>query len=104
MWYNVLRDIKFLLIDFMATLTGERKWIRYSFKTRETEDPRPLIFDPRYPWWLSGQNDRFSKIIMWLPENENLYHYYDDATEIERTIHPNIEFNSRFSKPDYFKD
>lgn len=88
----------------MAVLTGERKWVRYRFKTKEVNDPRPLIFNPRYPWWLSGQSDVGCVIIMWLPQGEKLKHYYDDAYDIEESVYDKIEFTSRFSKPDYFLD
>jgi hypothetical protein len=87
-----------------SVLTGKPKWIRYRFKTYETADPRPLSFNPRYPWWLSGTNDRTCTIVMWLPETERLTRYYDDAFDIESTVHESIEFTGRFSKPDYYID
>ena len=74
----------------MTVITGERKWVRYRFKTEEIADPRPLIFNPKYPWWLSGQTDNFSTILMWLPQGEKLKNYYDDAHSIEESVHNKI--------------
>ena len=28
-------------------------WKRYRFYTHAIEDYRPLIFNPKYPWWCS---------------------------------------------------
>lgn len=78
------------------------KWIRYRFQTRSIDDYRPIIFNPKYPWWCSGENDETATIIAWLPKGEKLKKYWDDATNIEFTEHEKIEFTSRFPKPSYF--
>lgn len=80
-------------------------WRRYRFQTHAIDDPRPLIFDPRYPWWVSGYDgfmQDYATIIAWLPAGEPLTTYWDDAYEVEYTEHQAIEFASRFPKPDYF--
>lgn len=77
-------------------------WTRYRFKTLSVTDYRPLVFDPRYPWWCSGENDESATIIAWLPVKEDLLKYWDDAFEIESSVHGKIEFTDRFDKPDYF--
>lgn len=79
-----------------------KKWIRYRFVTKSNDDYRPLIFNPAFPWWCSGFNDRTSTIIAWLPEGEDLRSYWDDADEVTQTEHDKIEFTSRFPKPEYF--
>jgi len=82
----------------------EVKWRRYRFKTNSTDDYRPLIFNPKYPWWCSWEGETSATIIAWLPINENLHHYWNDAFNIEYTEHEAIEFTNRFPKPDYFKN
>ena len=81
-------------------------WKRYRFKTYAVKDNRPLIFNPKFPWWCSGygedNNGEYSIIIAFLPEDVNLAYYWDDAFEIEFTKETEIQFSSRFPKPDYF--
>lgn len=85
-----------------------KKWIRYRFYTKAIDDYRPLIFNPKYPWWCSGftglgiQGEDSSIIIAYLPLGENLLEYWDDAYDIEEEEHEKIIFTGRFPKPDYF--
>jgi len=84
-------------------------WIRYRFKTYSVDDYRPLIFNPKYPWWCSGFATSFEDdageaavIIAYLPKGEPLEKYWDDAFDIDQTEENEITFTSRFAKPDYF--
>lgn len=88
----------------MPPLPGERRWIRYRFKTKSVEDYRPLVFNPKYPWWCSGKavDGSSATIIAYLPVEENLSLYWDDAFDIEKDEKESIEFTSRFPKPKYF--
>lgn len=78
------------------------KWKRYRFETKSTKDYRPLAFNPSYPWWCSGFSDSSATIIAYLPSDENLSKYWDDAFDVEYTEEDQIEFTDRFSKPDYY--
>lgn len=89
----------------------QNKWRRYRFQTFAVEDNRPLIFNPKYPWWCSGYSlggteDKpeveTSVIIAWLPIGEDLLKFWDDAFDVEFTEHPSIEFSDRFQKPSYY--
>lgn len=53
--------------------------IRYKFCTRETEDCRPL---KPCKWFVSGYADWYWVIVCYLPKNENLLDYWDDAFSI----------------------
>jgi len=81
-------------------------WKRYRFKTYAVKDNRPLIFNPKFPWWCSGYGEEGKKevsiIICFLPKDEDLLKYWDDAFDIEFTEEETITFTSRFSKPEYF--
>lgn len=80
-------------------------WKRYRLKTY-ADDNRPLIFNKKYPWWCSGYGEDsiggYSVIIIYLPKDEDLMKYWDDAFDIEFTEEDNIHFSSRFPKPKYF--
>jgi hypothetical protein len=78
------------------------KWKRYRFQTKSVNDYRPLIFNPEYPWWCSGFGEDSATIIAYLPTNEDLFKYWDDAADIEFTEHEEIVFSSRFPMPKYF--
>lgn len=86
---------------------AQNKWRRYRFQTFAVDDYRPLVWDPRYPWWCSGHaltgtvddpQIGTSIIIAWLPIGEDLLKYWDDAFDIEYTDHAAIEFSDRFPK------
>ena len=81
-------------------------WNRHRFKTYSVEDWRPLIFNERYPSWCSGYgedgNGEYAVMIAYLPENEDLLKYWDDAFDIDTEERDEITFTDRFPKPSYF--
>lgn len=77
-------------------------WRRYRFKTKSIKDYRPLIFNPKYPWWCSGEGDDYAVIIAYLPKEENLLNYWDDAYEVDFSEEKEIVFTDRFPQPEYF--
>jgi hypothetical protein len=80
------------------------KWVRYRFYTKSVDDYRPLVFNPKYPWWCSGYagDESYAVIIAYLPKRESLKKYWNDAYEIDKTEEDKISFSDRFPKPDYF--
>jgi hypothetical protein len=84
------------------------KWRRYRLKTKAVDDYRPLVSDPRFPWWCSGHGIdgdceiSDSTIIAWLPFDEPIQKYWDDADQVEFTEHETIVFTDRFPKPEWF--
>jgi hypothetical protein len=82
------------------------KWRRYRFRTNSVEDYRPLVFNPKYPWWCSGFAGDMSSatIVAYLPASEDLKKYWDDAFEIEFTEEDKITFSDRFPKPSYYNE
>lgn len=82
-----------------------RQWFRHTFKTRSVDDCRPVVFNPKYPWWCSGVagDDSYATIVAWLPGfEETVEKYWPDAFDDSFTVHWKIEFSGRFPKPDYF--
>lgn len=77
-------------------------WTKYRFKTKAVGDYRPLVFNPKYPWWCSGFNDESATIIAYLPKGDDLFKYWDDAFDIESEDKEEITFSDRFPKPKYF--
>ncbi len=88
-------------------LAEKKPWVRYWFYTK-SEDYRPIIFNPKYPWWCTGFaiTDDYKTgdaiIVAYLPNGENPFKYWPDAYSIDSEECEKIEFTSRFPKPDYF--
>jgi hypothetical protein len=79
-------------------------WKRYRFKSYSVDDYRPLVFDERYPWWCTGYGDDYVTIVCYLPVDEDLLKYWDDADDVDFEERDEITFTDRFPKPDYFKE
>ena len=79
------------------------KYIRYRFKTWSVDDPRPLIdLAPlKMPWWCSGYGESYAIIICYLPAEEDLKKYWDDAFDIEEDEREEIVYTDRFPKPEW---
>lgn len=80
------------------------KWKRYRFYTKSVEDYRPLVFNPAYPWWCSATGDGFVVIVAYLPSDEPLAQYWDDASDVTYTDEETITFSSRFPRPEYYRE
>jgi hypothetical protein len=79
---------------------------KYRFKTKSVDDYRPLIEmkDIKMPWWCSGEGEDYATIICYLPDNEDLIKYWDDAYEIEEEEVTEIIYSTRFAKPSWLTD
>lgn len=90
----------------MEKTNKKSKWIRYRFYTKSVGDYRPLVFNPKYPWWCTGfggeGDDEFAVIVVYLPEEEDLLKYWDDAYMISSDEEVDITFTDRFQKPDWY--
>lgn len=80
--------------------------IRYRFYTRAIDDCRPLkdLAEINMPWWCTGYGDDYAIIVCYLPEEINLFDYWDDAFDISKTESKEVKYTSRFPKPSYIKD
>ena len=79
--------------------------LRYRFKTKAVEDCRPLIDMAviKMPWWCTGYagDDSYAVIVCYLPEDEDLFKYWDDAYGIEKESVSAIQYSDRFPKPSW---
>lgn len=77
--------------------------VRYRFCTRAIEDFRPLV-DMKpigMPWWCTGTGYGHVTIVCYLPENEPLKKYWDDAFDIYEEHVDEIVYTDRFKKPEW---
>lgn len=86
------------------------EYIRYRFKTKSVDDPRPLkdLKTIGMPYWISGDvidNRTFSivgsVIICYLPKGVDLKEYWDDAFDVDAQERSEITYTDRFPKPDW---
>ena len=81
------------------------KYIRYRFKTKSVDDPRPLIDMSKInmPWWCTGYaaDNTCAIIVCYLPKDpdKSIYFYWDDAFDIEKEEVDKIIYTDRFPKP-----
>lgn len=80
---------------------------RYRFKTKSVDDFRPLIdmAEIQMPWWCTGSamDDSYMIIVCYLPADEDLKKYWDDAFDVEYDECNEIVYTSRFTKPNWIK-
>ena len=77
----------------------------YRFKTKAVDDYRPLV-DMKpigMPWWCTGGaiDETYVIIVCYLPKDENLFKYWDDAYDIDSIEADEIMYTDRFKKPDW---
>lgn len=84
-------------------------WIRYRFYTK-ADDYRPVIFNPEYPWWKTGEtadDDPATVIVAYLPAVgdpvDELVKQWPEAFGIDYEKRDKIEFSERFPEPEYYK-
>ena len=87
--------------------------IRYRFKTNSVSDPRPLVdMAPiKMPWWCTGFGftdgvdatwcDEYATIVCYLPDDEPLTKYWDNAFDVEAENVSKIKYSDRFPKPEW---
>ena len=89
----------------MAT---EKRLVRYRFKTKAVDDYRPLVDmkDIGTPWWCTGYatDESYAIIVCFLPKEEDLFQYWDDAYDIEKEYREEITYTSRFPRPKWLED
>ena len=78
------------------------RWKRYRFVSDE-DDPRPIVFPPPGPYWITGYTaDDSATIVAYIPEGIELTDYWPEAQEIELQLAP-LTFSSRFPRPDWWQ-
>ena len=77
----------------------------YRFKTKAVDDYRPILDmkDIGMPWWCTGYagDDSYVIIVCYLPKDEDLFKYWDDAYDIDFEEREEITYTSRFKKPSW---
>lgn len=84
------------------------KWHRVRFETTAADDPRPIVFPPPGPFWITGyggnDDQEYVTIVAYFPEGQldNVYRYWPEARNLDAQDSQSITFSDRFPKPDWW--
>ncbi len=89
-----------IMTDRSAAL--QTSWERHRFKANYA-DPRPIVFPPPGPYWISGYGDGYSIVIAYLPKGTLVTDFWPEAKNIDSTEEDSISFTSRFPQPTWWQ-
>jgi hypothetical protein len=75
-------------------------YTKYRFFINSTQ-PKPIIFPPPGPYWISKRYSFGTTIICILPSIVNIKTYWPDATDISTQHIPEIIYTDRFPMPNW---
>lgn len=75
--------------------------LRIRFKANE-DDPRPVNWPIKHPYWITGYGDRYSVIVSYADSKQYILDNWPEAKELEIESVEGYVFTSRFPKPDWF--
>jgi hypothetical protein len=69
------------------------------------EDPRPVNWPIKHPYWVTGYGDGHAIIVAYADDEDEIYRNWPDA-EVFTFVHgvTGYTFTDRFAKPDWFKE
>lgn len=76
--------------------------IRARFKAN-LEDPRPIHWPIRHPYWISGEGDDYAIVIAYADSVDHIYENWPEAEDVDYNEVEKYTFTDRFPKPDWFK-
>lgn len=76
--------------------------IRARFKTNP-DDPRPVNWPIKHPYWVTGCGDSYSIVVAYAEDEDELRANWPDANDIDAEEAEGYAFSDRFPMPDWFK-
>lgn len=67
-------------------------------------DYRPLRWPIQYPYWCTGENDRFFILVAYANDMDELMTLWPEASDVDIEEVDKIFFSDRFPKPDWYKE
>jgi hypothetical protein len=78
------------------------QFYRVRFKTN-LSDPRPVVFPPPGPYWVSGFGENYSIVVAYLKEKKELKKFWPEAFDADFEESQEIIFTERFLKPIWWR-
>jgi len=77
---------------------------RIRFKVKEVEDPRPIKWPLKHPYWVTGSSDSYATLVAYANSEAEIHTNWPDAFDLEPETVSEYNFTDRFPRPDWFKD
>lgn len=77
--------------------------LRVRFKVR-LDDPRPIKWPIKYPYWISGQGDDYYILVAYVDNEQELLENWPEAEELDIEEEDRIVFTDRFQKPEWYEE
>lgn len=68
------------------------------------EDPRPVNWPVKHPWWHSGGGDGYAIVVAYADDEAEILSNWPEATEIDSEDVEEYAFTERFPKPKWFAE
>jgi hypothetical protein len=77
--------------------------IRVRFEAN-LDDPRPINWPIKHPYWVSGENDKKSILVAYADDEKYITDNWPEANNIEimEENQDKYTFTTRFQKPEWF--
>lgn len=76
------------------------EWMRHRFRAN-VDDPRPILWPPPGPFWITGESDTHATVVAYLPKgmSPSDLTLWPEAEDVDSTPAPNgPEFSGRFPR------
>lgn len=77
--------------------------IRARFFTKSKDDPRPVSWPVKHPFWITGETDEHAVIIAYADDEDEIKRLWPEAEDIESVEAFDYIFTGQFPKPDWMK-
>ena len=65
------------------------------------EDPRPVTWPVRHPYWISGEGDGYAIVVAYADDEDYIYRNWPEATELDSQEVQGYVFTDRFPRPEW---
>lgn len=66
------------------------------------DDPRPITWPVKHPYWVSGEGDGFAIVISYADDEEYIRANWPESSHLESEEKEGYTFTDRFPKPAWF--
>lgn len=85
------------------TVEGKDLMLRVRFKAN-ADDPRPINWPVKHPWWCSGYGQGYSIVISYADDEQYIMDNWPEAADLDSTQVDSYMFTDRFPKPEWFNE
>ncbi|CDO35793.1 hypothetical protein [Novosphingobium sp. KN65.2] len=75
--------------------------IRCRFQ-QPVDDPRPVKWPIKHPYWVSGEGDDYHIIVAYADNEAEILTNWPEARQLDSEQAVEYRFSDRFPKPDWF--